>query len=305
MNLNPQIYNFRFQTGQPTRIYFDSTKIITATTFTGFEIEGETVIGINISPGLLTGHYLTLGTQQYYWSQILTRYEGGSDIQDLDGNIVFPFTIRITSNLITEPATEVNRYAALTGVPGATGTKVDPWTIEEAYTNAIAGDTVWVKAGNYGNINITVANDGLIDTPIKFIGYGTVEGDAPKLDFQALYDAGINNAFDPNVMPLLTGLTTGIVCTKLYVIMKNIQVYNLTHVNGSLEECFALSGSWHNVYENCYSDGGDFGMRQYGKNDENGNTLFKGCYTANATTAVLRGSNANNLMFIFLILYCL
>ena len=42
---------------------------------------------------------------------------------------------------------------------------------------AVAGDTVHVKAGDYGSTNWETSNDGNASYPIKFIGYTTTPND--------------------------------------------------------------------------------------------------------------------------------
>ncbi|MEN6627990.1 MAG: disaggregatase related repeat-containing protein [Candidatus Sumerlaeia bacterium] len=52
-----------------------------------------------------------------------------------------------------------------------TGTEAKPWrTITYAATRAVAGDTVYIKAGNYGNEHVVVANSGSSGKPIVFEG---------------------------------------------------------------------------------------------------------------------------------------
>ncbi|MEN6627852.1 MAG: disaggregatase related repeat-containing protein [Candidatus Sumerlaeia bacterium] len=56
---------------------------------------------------------------------------------------------------------------------GNTGTEASPWrTITYAATKAKAGDTVKIKAGNYGNEHVVVANSGTASGRITFEGYG-------------------------------------------------------------------------------------------------------------------------------------
>ncbi|MCE5229061.1 DNRLRE domain-containing protein [bacterium] len=54
-----------------------------------------------------------------------------------------------------------------------TGTQDKPWrTITYAASKAVAGDTVYIKAGNYGNETVVVKNSGSSGKPITFEGYG-------------------------------------------------------------------------------------------------------------------------------------
>ncbi len=52
------------------------------------------------------------------------------------------------------------------------GTQAQPWrTITYAATKAVAGDTVYIQGGNYGNEHVVVSNSGTSSAPIVFEGY--------------------------------------------------------------------------------------------------------------------------------------
>ena len=63
----------------------------------------------------------------------------------------------------------------------------------------LAGDTVYVKAGNYGAEYVSFQKNGVSGKPISYIGYQTTPGDSPNLNFK------IGNALNASVMPLLDG----------------------------------------------------------------------------------------------------
>ena len=62
-------------------------------------------------------------------------------------------------------------------------------TITHAATRAQAGDTVYIKGGNYGHEDVVISNSGTADQPIVFQGYKGKPGDTPA----------------PSEMPLLDG----------------------------------------------------------------------------------------------------
>ncbi|MEN6627989.1 MAG: disaggregatase related repeat-containing protein [Candidatus Sumerlaeia bacterium] len=73
------------------------------------------------------------------------------------------------------PARAATYYVATdTGASNTnTGTQASPWrTIAYAASKAVAGDTVYIKAGNYGNEHVVVANSGTAGNRITFEGYG-------------------------------------------------------------------------------------------------------------------------------------
>lgn len=56
-------------------------------------------------------------------------------------------------------------------------TENNAWSLQHAFKTAKAGDVVYIKAGNYGNLNLEVLNAGNEANPIKFIGYKENPGD--------------------------------------------------------------------------------------------------------------------------------
>ncbi len=65
-------------------------------------------------------------------------------------------------------------YVTTTGNNGNSGlSEGSAWrTVTYAATQATAGDTVYIKAGNYGNEHVVVSNSGSSGSPITFEGYG-------------------------------------------------------------------------------------------------------------------------------------
>lgn len=124
---------------------------------------------------------------------------------------------------------------ASTGNDSYTGTEefflsgsLGPWkTISKAASVAVAGDEIYVRAGNYGSENVVFANSGTAASPIKFIGYKSYAGDSPILVNTATATTTFNNAD----MPTLNGTNrnTGIafnVRNRQYIIIKNFQIQN-------------------------------------------------------------------------------
>lgn len=56
-------------------------------------------------------------------------------------------------------------------------TEKKAWNIKHAFETAKAGDIIYIKAGNYGAVNLEVSNSGNEANPIKFIGYKENPGD--------------------------------------------------------------------------------------------------------------------------------
>lgn len=101
------------------------------------------------------------------------------------------------------------RYVSALASGGAAGTEGDPWNIEDAFNNAVAGDRLNMKNdGDYLNnesfpapLQYVPANPGTVDDPIEVRGYNTTIGDATdacatitagQLNFHALQTAQPN-----------------------------------------------------------------------------------------------------------------
>ena len=69
-------------------------------------------------------------------------------------------------------------YVTTSGSSGNSGAnEANSWSLVHAFATATAGDIVYVKAGNYGALELNSARAGTLANPIKFIGYTTTAGD--------------------------------------------------------------------------------------------------------------------------------
>jgi hypothetical protein len=125
---------------------------------------------------------------------------------------------------------QTNYFVSLTGNNNNSGlSETNAWrTINYATSSSspvMAGDTVFIKAGNYGNENIVVEKNGTESNPITIQGYQTIPGDNPDLN----YSYGDN--LDASVMPLIDGgdRTTGEginINGSANITIQNIQITN-------------------------------------------------------------------------------
>lgn len=225
-NTPPIISNFRIEASEPDRVYFDSDKPIIGSSYNGFTISNKSISSITINKGQLSNHYLTVSEKFTYWDNNTIRYEGGSDIKDVNGNALIEFTLSYIVNNIPEPDANEYRYVTTSATGGGDGKSEDSaWTLEEAFDKANAGITVWIKAGNYGNQNLSLYNDGTPVSPLKFIGYKNSPGDITS----NYYDYG--KTWSTNEMPTLTGKSpsTGHAIQLRgvnYVVFRNLQIKN-------------------------------------------------------------------------------
>lgn len=91
-----------------------------------------------------------------------------------DFKILFSGLALVLVAVIAMPAQAATYYVstASNASNGNTGTEAKPWrTITYAATKAVAGDTVKIKGGNYGNEQVVVKNSGTAGKPIVFEGY--------------------------------------------------------------------------------------------------------------------------------------
>ena len=96
--------------------------------------------------------------------------------------------------------TFTERYVTTTASGGGDGSSGNPWTWNEALTNAAAGDRVNVKVGTYAGDNTAMTADGTRVNPIVFRGYQTTIGDL---------DDNIDNLTDGTQIPLISGNVNG------------------------------------------------------------------------------------------------
>lgn len=130
-------------------------------------------------------------------------------------------------------------YVTTSGSSGNGGTNdtSDAWSISHAFTTAVAGDTVWIKAGDYViSSALDPSNNGTTGNPIVFIGYVSTTGDVAATDGATVtyadYQANAN-ALDAADMPLIRGSsvelsTTGSKGINLdyasYIELHNLQI---------------------------------------------------------------------------------
>lgn len=126
--VKPVLSNWRIEDANKDRIYFDSSEVITGTTYGGFTVDqvlnaAPTITGITINSGQLTGHYLTVSTP-FVAADYLARiaYSGsGSNIQDIAGtpNTLASFAATaITNNIVYSKKININitNFANSTGL---------------------------------------------------------------------------------------------------------------------------------------------------------------------------------------------
>lgn len=298
------LHGFEVRGANPDRIYFSSNVAFTGLATTGFAIPNDltsntpsgnahydnAITGVTVNRGATADHYFTLGHAYVYGDNVLIKYDGGADFVHAGGAALAPFTHQRVDNQIPEPSYDGDVYYVdqATGDDDDTGLTEDLAfeTIAHAARIAEAGDTVHIKAGDYGAERVVFANSGTAEARILFEGYQTTPGDSPDLGWS--YDV---QGLDASVMPLLDGgnRDAGFALNLFenendYITLRNLQVTNyLEAVRGRdnhylvVENVVAV-----NMGLNAYSGHGfTFIGVSY-------NNTFRDCVVENATATAYR-----------------
>ena len=287
--LPPTLSRFQVREGAEDRIYFKSDKPIQASNASGFTVSNASIEGVGVVPNALSGHYLLLSEDLDFWDNNTIRYEGGGDMRDLADRALNPFVLEYIENLIPEPASSNERYVTTDASGGGNGTSEESaWTLEEAFSNATAGTTVWIRAGNYGDQNLSFSNEGTPNAPIKFIGYKDSIG-----DITTLYYSWGDGDLDASKMPLLDGSGTGdavVGASPRYVIVRNMQARNY-------EVAFYGNDGKGVIFDGCIAKDG---TRDFGYGILHGGTSTRSrilnSISINATGGNFAVTGNNNLM---------
>jgi len=189
-------------------------------------------------------------------------------------------------------------YVSVSGNDTNSGTtQVNAWkTIAFAASSLSAvssGDTVFIKAGNYGQDDVSVnKNSSTTDERIYFIGYKNTPNDINSLDFE------YGDNVDATKMPLITAgdrtIGDGIsVVNKFNISFKNIQIANCL---SGIYVWNSSSTDTKHIFENIFIQNiGEAYVTAIGMKEANKNTI-KNCLIVNATGAGMDIWGDNNLI---------
>ncbi|WP_273276725.1 Ig-like domain-containing protein [Maribacter polysiphoniae] len=135
------------------------------------------------------------------------------------------------------------------------------WNIQHAFATAVAGDVIYIKAGNYGATTLTTGHSGIDGNPIKFIGYTTTPGDivASTWSTYSYEDYDADGGYLPSdIMPLIKGTDLSpewadiaITIDDEYIWIENFMVERFSHGfrttanHTTLVNCYSnLAGNW-------------------------------------------------------------
>ncbi len=147
-------------------------------------------------------------------------------------------------------------YVSTSGNNSNSGlTQAMPWrTLSYAagtYSPIVAGDTVYIKTGNYGAENVIFKKSGVLGKPIAFLGYKTTPGDRPAL---LVTKANPFASFAVTEMPTFDGgnraLGTCFNCeNQKFIVIKNFQIQNYANgiIAGSTSQTNAENLTLYNI----------------------------------------------------------
>ncbi len=259
------------------------------------------VNSLSIHPDFPDIAYITTETQGLWYSSDISQSNPGF----MQLNFPFAQPMRIFFNPydhnevwatsfgtgILKGTTRLGRtfYVSTTGNDNNSGTsEAQAWrTITYAASAAspvAPGDTVYIKAGNYGNENVVFEKSGTGISHIIFAGYQNTPGDNPDLEHQ------FGDPLDPAIMPLLNGgnRTTGVAIalySQKFIDLKSIQ---LTSYEQGIDGWNASNITLENITATDFGDVSDSydgsGFTFSPDDDGNGgdNNILKDCFIENA-----------------------
>ncbi len=196
---------------------------------------------------------------------------------------------------------QTNYYVSLTGDNNNSGlSETNAWrTITYAASSlspVMAGDTIFIKAGNYGNENIAFQTSGTVSSPIIYEGYQVIPGDNPNLNYT------FGDTLNASVLPLLDGgdrANAGTAITlysKQYITLKNLQITNYnTGIDGWDASNCTVDNVIATTFGNYYSsyDGKCISFSPNGNSGGENNTI-RNCVLSNACAEGISVTGNNN-----------
>lgn len=167
-----------------------------------------------------------------------------------------------------------------------------PWSISHAFNVAKAGDVIYVKAGNYGNLQLRTNNGGNSVSPIKFVGYKNTPGDIVSSNGSTFnYGENVN----AGNMPLLQSYNGQ--GTALTIHDRNIEIENF-QITGYAFGVQTINLATNSVFKNVIvTNVGDLSSYSsytgVGFKIEGNNALLENCFVLNAGAEAINLSDSD------------
>lgn len=167
-----------------------------------------------------------------------------------------------------------------------------PWSLAHAFNVAKAGDIVYVKAGNYGNLQLRTNNAGNGDSPIKFIGYTNTPGDVVSNNGSTF---NYGESLNAGKMPLLQSYNAQGTAITLHDRNIHIENFQITGYEIGIQTInLATNATLKNVIVtnvgNQSSAGSYTGV---GLKIESNNALLENCFVLNAGAEAITLSDSD------------
>ncbi len=180
------------------------------------------------------------------------------------------------------------RYVTTSGNSSNDGlSEATAWSLSHAVSTATAGMTIYVKAGNYGNLELIQSQNGIETAKIHFKGYTSTPNDISSFQGSTF---SRTTPLDASTMPLISGnfdsnnrtSGTGITINGQYVIFENFQITKKETgilLNGSFSEIINIIGDTLGDFSGESGSGFDdysgYGVRVSSPNCKVTNTLIR------------------------------
>ena len=137
-------------------------------------------------------------------TSLILLHKDGNDLAFASRQTTNPPKLNLTYSSSTsseQTAVADGYYVTVNGKSTNNGlSEASAWNLEHAIEIASAGDVIYVKAGNYGDKELTVKNSGTSGNPIKFIGYTSKPGDLKSFEGSTF---NYGDKLNASKMPLL------------------------------------------------------------------------------------------------------
>ena len=157
----------------------------------------------------------------------------------------------------TDRTIEVDYYVTTSGSASNDGlTEATSWSLQHAFATAMAGDVIYVKAGNYGDTPLTTGNAGTVGNYIKFIGYTNTPGDivATTWSTYSYEDYDADGGYLPsNIMPLIKGTDLSPEWADICISIDDSYVWIENFMTEGYSHGFRTTANYTTLI-NCYSN---------------------------------------------------
>ncbi|MCA0931046.1 T9SS type A sorting domain-containing protein [Lutimonas saemankumensis] len=284
--------NFRIESSNPTRIYFDVSGDISTLTVQGFKLSQNTIKGIN-----RVNNFFEVTKAFTYWDNSTIRLENGDGTVEDFNLVAIENKIQLSANFNQSWYVDSTRKSSGDGKTQNTAFK----SISEAIKAITQGGAIiHVKKGIYRNDELRLWN-ALPKTsksePVVIQGYSEIPGDLNGIRYYK-YEKG--KSLDGSEAPLMEGgdrskgtglsLAASGVTNRDYIIVKNLQFQNF-------RKGIISNGGSNLGLDNCVIRNSGIGTSDNGIHFYSGqNNRITNCISINASVAAFNIGGSHNFV---------